>query len=315
MPEALIVQAADGYPIGGLLWRHPAPGAGTRSVVIVNAATSVRCGYYARFAQFLFHHGFDVITYDYRGTGASRPRSLRRFEASWIDWGRLDFEAMLQYARRAFPGQPIDVVAHSIGGFVIGFAPSNHLIRRIVTMGAQHAYWRDYAPRARYKMLLKWHLFMPALTALVGYFPGRKLGWLEDTPRGVVRDWSRARRRFDSEYRRGTRPHSDSAALMKQFAAVTAPTLALSVTDDEFGTVPAIERLLGYFTNSPATHVRIAPESIEQASIGHFAFFSDRYEKTLWPIPLEWLRTGRYPDDAPGAVIASGRRGGPARDR
>jgi len=102
---------------------------------------------------------------------------------------------------------------------------------------------------------------------------------------------------------------------MGRFSAVTAATLALSVTDDEFGTVPAIERLLGYFTSSPATHLRIAPESIDQAAIGHFAFFSDLHEKTLWPIPLEWLRSGRYPADASGAVVASGLRGGQARDR
>jgi predicted alpha/beta hydrolase len=179
MPEELIARAADGCPIGGLVWRHLAPG--LRPVVVSNPATSVRGGYYARFAAF-FSHGLDVITYDYRGLGASRPRSLRRFEASWVDWGRLDVEALLQYAHGTFAGQPMNVVARSIGGFVIGFAPSNHLMRRIVTVGAQHAYWRDDAPKARFQMLVKWHLFMPALTALVGYFPGRKLGWLEDTP-------------------------------------------------------------------------------------------------------------------------------------
>jgi len=305
------MHASDGYAIGGFLWRNPAPGAGKQPVVIINAATSVTCGYYTRFAAFLCEQGFDVLTYDYRGIGLSRPRSLRRFPASWIDWGKLDFEAVLLHAKGSFPGQPIDVVAHSIGGFIIGFAPSNHLIRRIVTMGAQHAYWRDYAPRSRYRMLVKWHLVMPLLTAVVGYFPGRILGWLEDTPSGVVRDWSRAQRRFEDGYRSLTSKHAEAKALMQQFSAVTAPTLALSVTDDDFGTVPAIERVLAYFTGSPATHLRISPESIAQAAIGHFAFFSGRHEKTLWPIPLEWLRHGRCPDDAPGTIVATGLRRAP----
>ncbi len=32
-------------------------------------------------------------------------------------------------------------------------------------------------------MLVKWHLAMPLLTMAFGYFPGKKLGWLEDTPK------------------------------------------------------------------------------------------------------------------------------------
>ncbi|HYA65532.1 MAG TPA: alpha/beta hydrolase, partial [Burkholderiaceae bacterium] len=169
------------------------------------------------------------------------------------------------------------------------------------------AYWRDYAPEKRYQMLVKWHWFMPAVTALLGYFPGRKLGWLEDTPRGVVRDWSRAGRQFGSQGL-GRRTRADIKALMKPFSGVTAATLALSVTDDEFGTVPAIERLLGYFPRSPAVHLRIAPQSVAQKRIGHFAFFNDRHEDTLWRIALEWLRHGRCPSDAPGVVT---KRSGP----
>ena len=305
-PEVLSIRAADGYELGAYLWRQRAQGSDERSVVIVNAATSVRCDYYARFANFLFARGFDVITYDYRGIGSSRPRSLRNFEASWVDWGRLDFEAVLQYASKIFTAHPIDVVAHSIGGFILGFAPSARHIRRIVTVGAQHAYWRDYAPAARYKMLLKWHVFMPAVTTLFGYFPGRKLGWLEDTPRGVVRNWSRASKRFAIARAGGVSAHVEGKELMRHFSEVTADTLALSLTDDEFGTVPAIERLLRYFPHSAATHLRIAPRAVSQSRIGHFAFFNECHEATLWPIALDWLRYGRCPANGPGNIIARG---------
>ena len=45
-------------------------------------------------------------------------------------------------------------------------------------------------------------------------------------------------------------------------AAVTAPILALSVTDDEFGTEAAIDRLLAYYTGSARTHLRLSPASM-----------------------------------------------------
>jgi len=140
-----------------------------------------------------------------RGIGVSRPHTLRGFPAGWIDWGRLDFEAVLGHAATAFAGEPIAVVARSVGGLLIGLTPSNHRIHRVFTMGAQFAHWRDYARAHRVRLLLKWHLEMPALTTLLGYFPGRRLGWMEDAPRGVVRDWTARSPCFEDAYRRRAR--------------------------------------------------------------------------------------------------------------
>lgn len=309
-PEAIGLVAADGCTINGFVWRHrqqaEGESTGTRPVVIVNAATSVRCRYYFRFAAFLHSHGYDAIVYDYRGIGESRPATLRGFRASWLDWGQLDFEVVLQYAAREFPGQPIDVVAHSIGGFVIGLAPSNATIRRIVTMGAQYAHWRDYARERKRSMLWRWHVLMPLLAALIGYVPAKRLGWMEDTPKGVALSWSRSKARFEDTYRRGkfALDGDERARLVEQCAAVRGSLLAISVTDDEFGTVPAIERLLDYFTSSALTHLRIAPEQIGHPAIGHFAFFHSRFEDTLWRIPLAWLKSGTLPDNVPGNVMS-----------
>ena len=92
--------------------------------------------------------------------------------------------------------------------------------------------------------------------------------------------------------------------LVERFGQVKGETLALSMTDDEFGTIPAIHRLLGYFKNSPATHLRVAPSMLGLSEIGHFAFFQARFEGSLWPIPLAWLRDGQVSDDAPGKLIS-----------
>jgi predicted alpha/beta hydrolase len=269
-------------------------------VVIINAATSVRCRHYSRFAAYLFANDFDVMTYDYRGIGESRSASIKGLNASWTDWGALDFEAMLKRAQREFPGQPIDVVGHSFGGCAAGLGESGRVIRRLVTVGAQFAYWRDYAPEQRWRMFGKWHVLMPLLTLVCGYFPGKRLGWLEDTPAGVVRDWSTSAARYEQ------RP--SGRALMKKsgalpFANVGAQTLAISISDDPYGTLPAIERLLGYFSNAEKTHLRIEPQDINEQQVGHFAFFRSAYQATLWPIALTWLQTGALAPDTPGRQV------------
>ncbi|HEY6896465.1 MAG TPA: alpha/beta fold hydrolase [Rhodocyclaceae bacterium] len=305
LPSKFSLRASDGYPLHGFVWRHAAAEVGAaRPLAIINPATSVRCRYYAPFAAYLHGHGFDVISYDYRGIGESRPASLRGFKASWVDWGRLDFEAVLNHAAADFPGQPIHVVAHSIGGFIIGLAPSCQRIARIFTMGSQFAYWRDYEPRQRFGMLLKWHVLMPLVTELLGYFPAKRLGWMEDTPKGVVRNWSVSHRRFEQRWRQP----AEGQRAMQHFAAVTAPILAVSASDDQFGTVAAIERLLGYYSGSPHRHVRIAPAMIGESELGHFSFFHSRFERRLWPLPLHWLRHGEVPAEFGPALLAPAER-------
>lgn len=287
------ISATDGYLLRGRSWRHAGHDP-QRPVVIVNPATSVRSDYYARFASYLHGHGFDVVSYDYRGIGGSRPDRLRGFPASWLDWGRQDFEGVLRWTATHFPGQPQQVVAHSVGGFLIGLAPSSGRLQRVFSMGAQFAHWRDYQRGRQLAMLLKWHLAMPLLSSLCGYFPGRRLGWMEDTPQGVVRDWTQRSPRFEDAYRRGPQALSaeERAQLVAGFAELRGATLALSVSDDEFGTAAAIERLLAYYRNSPRLHLRLPPAALGHARIGHFAFFHSRFQDSLWPIALRWLRDG-----------------------
>lgn len=287
-PAPFLAPARDGYTIRGFVWRHPEEDPG-RPVVLITAATSVRCRYYARFAAALAARGCDVVTYDYRGIGESRPARMRGFPADWIDWGRLDFDAALRQVLKDFPGRPVDVVAHSIGGFALGLSPLSPALRRIVTVGAQFAYWRDYDPALRAGMVAKWHVAMPLITALAGYFPGKRLGWLEDTPAGVVRDWSTRRARFEDTLKPR---HGPPETLVAGFSAVTAPILAVSLADDPYGTVAAVERLLAYYSGSARTHVRLAPDAGGTDGIGHFAFFHARYAETLWPLAFHFLDTG-----------------------
>ncbi len=314
----LRIPAADGYPLFARQWSAEKPGlVNIAPVVVINAATSVDSRYYSRFAAWLNARGMHVITYDYRGIGGSRPASLRGFDANWLDWGRLDCEAILQYARRRFPRSPIHVAAHSIGGFILGLAPSSHLIRRVFSMGAQFAHWRDYAPNQRLGMLWRWHVVMPLLTHALGYFPGKRLGWLEDTPKGVVQDWTHRSPRFEDAFIAGSRrlPDAERQQIAQSFSRLTADTLALSITDDPFGTVSAIQRQLAYFSNARKIHIHLAPRAIGEPSIGHFAFFNDRYKESLWHLPLLWLRDGTLADDLAYETVPTGRTAGNTRGR
>ncbi len=285
--EAVTISCCDGVALGGHLWSAASP---RRGAVIINNATGVLAGYYHYYARFLAAHGFAVLTYDYRGIGASRPARLCGCGYRWRDWGEKDFDAALRFIRAQAPNLPLYVVGHSIGGFLPGLAESASMIDRLLTVGAQYAYWGDYARSQRTRLFVRWHLVMPMLTALCGYFPGRRLGWLEDLPAGVANEWSFRGKQIETGY-----PPAQRSAVLSRFAAVTAPLAAISVSDDELGTVAAVRRTLAYYCNARVTEVGLTPADYGYDRIGHFSLFHARHENGFWRDTLVWLRDGVNP--------------------
>ncbi|MGV6875572.1 alpha/beta hydrolase family protein [Pseudochelatococcus sp. B33] len=291
---AIEIPCSDGVRLGGHLW--PSRGGALNGSVVINPATGVLARYYHRYAHFLTARGFDVLTYDYRGIGASAPADLRRCGYRWRDWGKRDFDAAARLMHERRPHDPLIVVGHSIGGFLPGLAESAPLIDRMLTVGAQYAWWGDYARAKRLGLFLKWHVAMPAATALFGYFPGRKLGWLEDLPAGVANEWSFRGPRFER-----THPREERAGAVARMAAVTAPILAIAMSDDELGTVPAVRRTLDYYTGASRTAVLLKPSDYGRERIGHFGLFHDSHASGFWIDTLLWLRDEVNP--WPGNVI------------
>jgi predicted alpha/beta hydrolase len=286
--QPLEIICADQVRLGGHFW--PAKGGGIEAVVVINPATGVLARYYHRYAAYLSGHGFAVLTYDYRGIGASRPATLRGCRYKWRDWGMKDFDAVLKHAAALRPGAPILVVGHSIGGYLPALAPTASLITRLLAVGGQYGYWRDYAPGQRLRLFLKWNLAMPALAALYGYFPGRRLGWLEDLPAGVVWEWAFRRARMEQNH-----PPEQRGEILARFAAFTAPILAVTLTDDEFATPTALARTLRYYRNAPHQAVQLRPSDLGHERIGHFGLFHARHVRDFWPATLHWLRGGENP--------------------
>jgi len=286
--ETVRIVCRDGYGLTGQLWR-PAPGR-ERGLVIVNPATGVLARYYHHYARFLAEQGFAALTYDYRGIGASRPARLRGTGFRWHEWGELDFDAAVTWARHRDPQGFLGVVGHSIGGFLPGFAPSAVKVDRFLTVGAQYAYWRDYQAALRAKLFVKWHIAMPALTLLLGYFPGKRLGWLEDLPAGVAHQWSFRGKRMEKSH-----PLAERETILARFAAIRAPILAVGVTDDEFGTPQAIHRALSYYKNAERSQLLLKPGDLGFDRIGHFDLFHLRHRDGFWPATLAWLRDGINP--------------------
>lgn len=306
VPRRTKFDCSDGVTLAGHVWSPPS----ATAIVIVNPATGVLARYYHRYAKFLAEYGFEVITYDYRGIGESRPEDLRRCGFRWSEWGTKDFAAVLDAAYGMAAGRPIMVVGHSIGGFLPGLAPGFDRCSALLSIAGQYAYWRDYAPGSRLGSLLKWHVVMPAFTAVFGYFPGRRLGWLEDLPANVALEWAFRRARVEQSF-----PHARRREIVERLSAFRGPLLAVTATDDPYGTSAAINRALAYYSGAQKSLALISPSDLGVASIGHFDLFHERHRDGFWQATTEWLSTrGRLwslvnrptrPQTPPSPVIAT----------
>lgn len=254
-----------------------------RASVLLPAAMGVAQRYYASFASWLAGRGFAAATFDYRGIGQSAPRSLREARVNILSWAQDETATMLAALKQRTPDRPLFVVGHSLGAQLVGMIPNRHLIDGVVIVASGSGYWRKTSPPARRGSMLLWYFLAPVLTPLFGYFPGKRFGAVGDLPRGVVEQWRRWC--LHPEYMM-SETHLE---LRRDFAAMRAPMLSLSFTDDEMMSAHSTETLHRFYANAPIEHRRLTPQEAGVDRIGHFGFFRPEFQHNLWPLAAQWM--------------------------
>ncbi len=270
--------AADGYELGALEF---SPSGSAVGAVVIAGATGVRQRYYARFAAYLADHGFAVLTFDYRGIGESRPPTLDGFGGRMRDWGQLDLDAALAFAATRWPQVPRLAVGHSVGGQLLGMASHAQHLHRVVTISSQSGYWRHWPHVTKLGMAAVWFGVFPVVTGLFGRFPGW-LGVGEDLPPQVAKEWARWGRR--------PRFFLDDGVPVDGFERVTAPMLALSVSDDLYAPKPAVDWLHALYRRAQVTRRHLTPAELGLTSLGHFGPFREAGKPAVWPLLADFLR-------------------------
>jgi predicted alpha/beta hydrolase len=277
----LTLVASDGFPLAATRFRATGDAKG---VVVIAAATGARQRYYQPFARFLAEQGFDVITWDWRGTGDSRyeARSTDR-RLTMRNWGERDLESALSWARARAAGRPLLFVGHSFGGQALGLAPSAAAVSRAVFVGAQHGYYGHWEWQQRWALAALWRVLMPATAMVLGRFPSSRLGFGEDLPRGVACEWARWCR---------AREHLGT---WDRHAELAIPILAYSFADDWIAPCRAADALLAQYPGSSCVHRHLRPADVGAHAIGHFGFFRPGVVPALWSELADFLFHQRWP--------------------
>ncbi|AKJ31227.1 alpha/beta fold hydrolase [Caldimonas brevitalea] len=277
--ETVELITADGTRVAARFYKPDSQVSEARAAVLIGPAMGVRQEYYRPFAQWLSEEGYLVATFDYRGMGDSRPAelkgSLRGFKADLFDWAQ-DYDTAIDAVREAAPELPLYLIGHSLGAQLPGLLRNRDRVAALVSVAAGSGYWRDNAPRTRRMVLYFWHVVVPIATRLFGYFPGRRLRKVGDLPSGVALQWRRWC--LHPRYHVG----AEGDAVRHAFEQARFPVVALSMTDDELMTERGTRVLVDCYANAPRRIERITPQDANAPSIGHFGFFREQFEATLW---------------------------------
>jgi len=254
----------------------------TRARVVIAPAMAVTQGFYQGFARWLAARGIEAWTFDYRGTGASWPGSLRGAPGTLGDWCRQDYDAVLRHVAALQPGRALFALGHSFGGQCAPLLPSRGLLAGLVNIAVGSGAMRHNTPAIRRKAPLLWYLLVPLLCPLFGYFPGARLGIIGDVPSGAMRQWRRWC--LSPDYLLGAEPGAREA-----YASADYPVLALSFADDELLLASGSDMIHGAYAPGRVDYTLVQPADAGLARVGHFGFFRPGAEGVLWPRVLAWI--------------------------
>ncbi|MDX1555585.1 MAG: alpha/beta fold hydrolase [Xanthomonadales bacterium] len=272
----LTIPARDGFQLAAT---HFQPAASGGRLVLINSAMATPRHFYRHFAAALADAGFSVITWDYRGINDSGPSNLRGFEARMRDWVLLDMAGVVDWIGHAHGPERLFLVGHSAGGQLAGLLDNPDRVHGMVTASAQSGHWRLQGGGQKWTVLLHVYLSLPLLSHLFGYLPWSRFMGGEDIPKGVALEWARWCR--DRDYILG-----DPTLPQARYSRFTAPVLAYSIDDDNWGTARSVDAVMRAYPHVERRH--LVPGQYAMKSIGHFGFFKKGSE-ALWQEAMDWL--------------------------
>lgn len=209
-------------------------------VVLMIPALGMEAGYYDLFAKELADRGMHAAAVELRGNGTSSVRASKE-----VDFGYATFLGDLPSALRAtsalFPRSPLYLMGHSLGGQLAtayaGLHPDEG-IRGLILVASGTPYYKTWPfPASRLLQGIA-HVFY-LLALLVGYFPGKRIGFATREARTVMRDWSRLV--LDGRFRLAGWKGED---IEEAISRISLPILSITLEKDVFVPVNVAEHML-----------------------------------------------------------------------
>ncbi|MGI9263971.1 MAG: alpha/beta hydrolase family protein [Gammaproteobacteria bacterium] len=227
-------------------------------VILCAPALGVSARSYRTLAEHLAADGNIVITADHRGIGESSVRASRTTDFGYAETLSVDWPVLIDTIRSRHPLGPLLILGHSLGGQLGSLYAAIHpdRISGLILVASCSVYYKGWGCPAGLAVLAGTQL-AAFIAQLMGYFPGKKLGFGGNEARRLMRDWARNARsgRYDIE-----NCPQDFENLLGLFDG---PVLSISIAGDTFAPPLACNNLTGKLKAAQLTkrRVHVAGES------------------------------------------------------
>lgn len=291
--EKIIIKAEDGFLLSALYAR---PKGNIKDTIVISSATGVKKEFYINFANYLLHREYAVLLFDYRGIGGSVPCKLKKLNASMLEWGTKDMNAVLHYL--VYQKKVTDIIwlGHSVGAQLIGFLNNRQHIKKVIAVNSALGYWGYFPFPIKWLIWGLWYFVGPVMVKVYGYGTMQKVGWGENLTRTMMwewRSWCLSKTYFK---------HSLLSILQQdKFYQFTRPITSIYMSDDFIANDKTVPLMMKFFPNAPQSILKLSVKEHTNEKVGHTGIFRKKFSGKLWP----WLVTVIEKNEEPLKSIAS----------
>lgn len=260
------------------------------SVVLIFPAMGVPARKYDGLASELHKQGLQVVTAELRGIESSSVRAGRGENFGYKEMVELDFPLALQHVEKLFPKQPIFLIGHSLGGQLAllmmsrSQALKSSMPAGLILSASCSIYYRGWAlPKNIF--ILAFTQLAALISGLLGYFPGKIIGFGGREARTVISDWAKTAR--TGEYSLSNTDFDYEPALKSLSTSI----LAINYADDDFAPQRATELLLEKTSATEITRQMFSRNDLGSQRADHFSWL--KHPEAVAAATKSWIDSVR----------------------
>ena len=194
-----------------------------------------------------------------------------------------DMDDVIAFITHKYPNKSIVTIGHSLGG-QLGCLYSCHknldVLASIVIAGGNVGY-HSWSGMARFKTFFVTQFF-GIISMLMGWFPGKKIGFGGNQPKNIMIDWSRNARTGIYQLRN---QKIDYEMVSKDVKSLF---LGIVIPNDFFAPYSSTKNLLDKFSSSDREIATIKADSFKEITPNHFSWLKE--PGSAIHILASWLR-------------------------
>ncbi len=253
-------------------------------IILCLPAMGVPARKYLPLAESLNQNGFISAIFELRGIESSSVRASRKSNFGYHEILSYDLPEAIRFIRLHYPQNPIYLLGHSLGGqlamLYMSINPSE--ISGLIGVATGSPHFKGWSFPYNIGIILL-SFFMPLVASIMGYFPGRKMGFGGRESHKLVKDWAHSVKRG----RYIAKGHT--ANFEEQIKTLVKKALFITIQNDTLAPHSSSKNLGDKMLKGEVIYHHLDEKDFENDSLGHFNWMNE-------PAPItqkikQWMRS------------------------